>query len=63
MIGLALTFAIALAPPAAQSQVIRSGPNWSELSAEDRQVLAPLAADWDKLDLLRKNKWLKAKCE
>ncbi len=45
-------------PATAQSQVIRKGPNWSELSAPDRQVLAPLASSWDKLDLLRKNKWL-----
>jgi Protein of unknown function (DUF3106) len=58
IIGLALTIAIALLPAPAHSQVIRNGPNWSELSAQDRQVLAPLASDWDKLDLLRKNKWL-----
>ena len=58
IIGLALTFASTFFSAPAYSQPIGKGPNWSELSAQDRQVLAPLASDWDKLDLLRKNKWL-----
>ena len=45
-----------LAAPA-WSQV-RSGPAWSELSPADKQLLAPLQQDWDKWDLLRKNKWI-----
>ena len=58
VVGLALTVVIASWSAPAYSQAIRKGPSWSELSAQDRQVLAPLASDWDKFDLLRKNKWL-----
>ena len=55
--GLSLIFAITLLSAPALSQV-RSGPAWSELSSSDKQLLAPLQQDWDKWDLLRKNKWL-----
>ena len=55
--GLALIFALTLLSAPAWSQV-RSGPAWSELSSQDKQLLAPLQPDWDKWDLLRKNKWL-----
>lgn len=58
IVGLALTIAISLFPATGHSQTIRKGPNWSELSTQERQILAPLASDWDKWDLLRKNKWL-----
>ena len=57
ILRLALAIAIAMLAAPAWSQV-RTGPPWSELSAADRQLLAPLQQDWDKLDLLRKNKWL-----
>jgi len=33
-------------------------PTWRELSAEQREALAPLAGDWEKLDANRKRKWL-----
>src|SRR5512147_3097131 len=33
-------------------------PSWAELTPEQQQVLAPLAPDWDKLDVQRKRKWL-----
>ena len=55
--GLSLIFALTLLSAPAWSQV-RSGPAWSELSSSDKQVLAPLQQDWDKWNLLRKNKWL-----
>ncbi len=35
-----------------------SHPVWPELSADQREALAPLAADWDKFDPDRKQKWL-----
>jgi hypothetical protein len=35
-----------------------SNPSWRELSAEQREALGPLAADWDKFDADRKRKWL-----
>ena len=31
---------------------------WTELSAEQKQILAPLARDWNSLDLQRQTKWL-----
>jgi hypothetical protein len=58
IVGLALSITMALLPAPANSQTIRKGPNWSELSTQDRQLLAPLESDWNKFDLLRKNKWL-----
>lgn len=33
-------------------------PGWSLLSAQQKNVLAPLAAEWDKLDNIRRKKWL-----
>lgn len=57
--GLALTLAtFLLAAPAPAFSQVRSGPAWSELSLAEKQLLAPLQPDWDKWDLLRKNKWL-----
>lgn len=33
-------------------------PNWSDLSAQQQQALAPLDKDWDSLGPIRKKKWL-----
>jgi hypothetical protein len=33
-------------------------PLWTELTPAQQQALAPLATEWDKLDGLRKTKWL-----
>jgi hypothetical protein len=41
------------AKPAALSK-----PLWTELTPVQQEALAPLAADWDKLDGVRKKKWL-----
>jgi len=35
-----------------------AGPSWSQLNAEQREALEPLAGDWDKFDANRKRKWL-----
>ena len=64
-----LAFALALTLPsgaaaqqprgeaaAASSKAPR--PLWSELSPKQQAVLAPLAADWDKLDTTRRKKWI-----
>lgn len=40
-----------MAPPLSQ-------PSWSELSAEQKRVLAPLSGEWDKMDGFRRKKWL-----
>jgi hypothetical protein len=34
------------------------GPQWASLTADQQQVLAPLAAEWDRLSLPHKTKWL-----
>jgi hypothetical protein len=33
-------------------------PSWSELSPAQKQILAPLAADWDGMDQFRRSKWV-----
>ena len=52
IVGLAgVPAASAVVPPLQQ-------PAWSELTPEQKHVLAPLAADWDSLEPYRKKKWL-----
>ena len=53
---LALSLAIALSP-SAHSQITMGSPSWSQLSPQERQVLAPLQSDWDRLEPQRKLKW------
>lgn len=33
-------------------------PAWSELSAVQQQILAPLAPEWDRMDTTRRKKWV-----
>jgi hypothetical protein len=33
-------------------------PSWTQLNAEQKRVLAPLAGEWDKMDGFRRKKWL-----
>lgn len=33
-------------------------PTWAELTLEQKQVLAPLAAEWNALEVYRQKKWL-----
>ena len=33
-------------------------PDWSQLSHEQQQILAPLASDWNNFDNKRRKKWL-----
>ena len=39
------------------AQITLKSPAWAELSPQEKQILAPLAPDWDKLDASRKAKW------
>ncbi|HEX8987758.1 MAG TPA: DUF3106 domain-containing protein [Rhodocyclaceae bacterium] len=51
-LGLALIQpANAVVPPIKQ-------PSWVELGVEQREILAPLAGEWDQLELSRRKKWL-----
>ena len=33
-------------------------PQWSELTVEQKTILAPLSYDWDGMDYARQKKWL-----
>lgn len=41
----------AIAPPLSQ-------PSWTQLNGEQRRILAPLSAEWDKMEGFRRKKWL-----
>ena len=43
---------------AAPRSPIAAGPAWSELSAGQQKILAPLAPSWDTLEPARKRKWM-----
>jgi len=55
LLGIAL--ALCLGVSVAQAQQAKN-PTWGQLTSEQRQILAPIQAEWDKLDPLRKRKWL-----
>jgi hypothetical protein len=57
ILGLVLSTSV-FSGPAASGPVVARSSNWADLSPNDRQVLAPLAPEWDKLDTPRKQKWL-----
>ena len=46
----------AATPSAVDTRTAR--PLWSELSPKQQAVLAPLAADWQSLDSIRRKKWV-----
>ena len=59
----ALILALALAAPVAAAQPKAdakksSGPAWSELKPAQKQVLAPLASEWEKMDATRRKNWV-----
>lgn len=58
--GLVLAIALWLAAPFSHAVIAPplSQPSWTELSTEQRRVLAPLSAEWDKMDGFRRKKWL-----
>jgi len=45
-------------PALAYSTGKHASPSWSQLNADQREALSPLAGDWDKFDANRKRKWL-----
>ncbi len=54
--GIALFLAFA-APAEAVVGPLKQ-PNWVELTPPQREILAPLSAEWDKLESYRRKKWL-----
>ena len=57
LLSLVLVLAPALIPSAAHAQIALGSPSWSQLTPQEKQVLAPLASDWNNLDAQRKQKW------
>lgn len=54
----AVVFLLALNTPAQAVVPELRQPVWAELTAEQKQTLAPLAQDWDKMEGYRRKKWL-----
>lgn len=57
---LVLAVALWLAAPLGHAVILPplSQPSWAELNAEQKRVLAPLAAEWDKMNGFHRKKWL-----
>ena len=58
MRALAAVLMLALAATGAIAAPKEKGPAWAALTADQQQVLAPLAAEWSKLTRAQKTKWL-----
>ncbi len=58
ILTLALSTALAADPPPTVVIGTPPQPAWQQLSAQQKLVLAPLVKDWDKMENLRKRKWL-----
>ena len=58
ILSLALATPLAAQPPTTAVIGTPPQPGWSLLSAQQQTILAPLAAEWDKLDNIRRKKWL-----
>ena len=57
--GFILAVALSLVSPLGHAVVPPlSQPSWAELTTEHRRVLAPLSAEWDKMEGFRRVKWL-----
>lgn len=61
LVALIASLCIALSAAAAQSEPKAkkpASPAWSQLSPAQQQVLAPLQAEWEKLDSTRRKNWV-----
>lgn len=59
--GLALAVVLWLAAPFSHAVITPpplSQPSWSELSTDQRRILAPLSGEWDKMNGFHRKKWL-----
>jgi len=57
LLGVALYLLIAAAAFAAGTN--SKNPSWDELTAAQREILAPIAGEWSGFDAKRKQKWLR----
>lgn len=58
ILGITLTFAAIAQPPTTAVIGTPPQPNWVQLSPQQKDILAPLAREWDQLENIRKRKWL-----
>jgi hypothetical protein len=54
----ALTLGLCVALSTLASAAEKKQPDWSQLTPEQQQILAPLASDWNNFDATRRRKWL-----
>jgi hypothetical protein len=54
----ALILGLCFALPAFAATAEKKQPDWSQLTSEQQQVLAPLASEWNTFDERRRKKWL-----
>jgi hypothetical protein len=54
----ALTTVIAVEPPTTAVIGTPPQPSWSQLKPQQKDILAPLSGDWDKMDSIHRKKWL-----
>jgi hypothetical protein len=54
----ALIFALCFALSAFAATAEKKQPDWTQLTSEQQQILAPLAGDWNNFNDRRRTKWL-----
>lgn len=54
----ALTLGLCIALSGFAAAADKKQPDWSELTPQQQQILAPLASDWNNFDDKRRKKWL-----
>lgn len=57
-IAAAVALLVALTCPVGAAVPSLKQPKWVELSPQQREILAPLSLEWDKLETFRRKKWL-----
>lgn len=58
VLSLALASPLAAQPPTTAVIGTPPQPGWNVLNAQQKAILTPLAAEWDKMDNVRRKKWL-----
>jgi len=54
----ALTLGLCIALSAFAAAADKKPPDWSQLTPEQQQILAPLSSDWNNFDEPKRKKWL-----
>ncbi|MBS1142460.1 MAG: hypothetical protein H6R13_3913 [Proteobacteria bacterium] len=58
ILSLALSYSFAAEPPTTAIIGTPPQPGWGQLNGQQKNILAPLAKDWDGMENIRKKKWL-----